>query len=184
MHTFFYGRLQLLKLSALEFWYGIFLVLGTQKYSTLTLSTYVPTTAQTCNVTIPRGAGSIVSSGVTATSPIQCQHNLTTVSAMQNPPALPQIDSLCRLRLHHHQRRRRCRHHTSRHSHHCCRCRLRWAAEEAALRWGALKECVHGDDYVNGCRQLAIAGSVTPCRALAYSWSNYIVKVSILMNYD
>ncbi len=100
MHTFFYGRLQLHKLSALKFWYGIFLVLGTQKYSTLTLSTYVPTTAQTCNVTIPRGAGSIVSSGVTAASPIQHQHNSTTVSARRNPPALPQIDLLRRLRLH------------------------------------------------------------------------------------
>jgi hypothetical protein len=29
-----------------------------------------------------------------------------------------------------------------------------------------------------------MAGSVTPCGALAYSWSNYIIKVSILMNYD
>jgi hypothetical protein len=47
-----------------------------------------------------------------------------------------------------------------------------------------LKECVHGDDYINGCRLLAMAGSVTPCGALVYSWSKYIIKVSILTNYD
>ncbi len=29
-----------------------------------------------------------------------------------------------------------------------------------------------------------MAGLVTPCGALAYSWSNYIIKVSILTNYD
>ena len=49
---------------------------------------------------------------------------------------------------------------------------------------GIVKECVHGDNYINGCRLLAMAGSVTPCGAHAYSWSNYIIKVSILMNYD
>ena len=47
-----------------------------------------------------------------------------------------------------------------------------------------LKECVHGDNYINGCRLLAVASLVTPPRALAYSWSGYIIKVSILMNYD
>ncbi len=47
-----------------------------------------------------------------------------------------------------------------------------------------MKECVHGEDYVNGCRLLTVASSVTPCGALAYSWSNYIIKVSILTNYD
>ncbi len=47
-----------------------------------------------------------------------------------------------------------------------------------------MKECVHGDNYVKGCRLLAVAGLVTPCGALTYSWSDYIIKVSILTKYD
>ena len=48
-----------------------------------------------------------------------------------------------------------------------------------------LKECVPRDNYVNGCRLLAVAGSVTPSGALAYSWSHYnIVNTTNMMDYD
>jgi len=41
---------------------------------------------------------------------------------------------------------------------------------------GDIKKCVHGDNYINGCRLLAVAGPVTPCGARAYSWS---IKIKV-----